>query len=265
MRTIAGLEYDERGQGTAVLTIHGAIISDSFAPMMEEPALAGYRMIRYRRRGYGASPSVSAEPSMSEQTADALAMLKELGISRTHVVGHSAGGPIAIQIAVDAPELVQSLTLLEPAIQTAPMAADFHKMLTPLVEMHHAGQSAKAVHLFMRSAVSRDWRERTESVLPGAADRAEEDATGTFDSDLPWLRRWDFDTVVSRVTQPVLYITGSISAPKVEPATALARAALPTAEFVVIDGADHALQMTDPAAVARPIAQFLDRQPVQER
>ena len=47
MRKIAGIEYDERGQGPAVLMIHGAIISDSFEPMMEEPALANYRLIRY--------------------------------------------------------------------------------------------------------------------------------------------------------------------------------------------------------------------------
>lgn len=265
MRRIAGLEYDERGHGPAVLLIHGAIISDSFAPMMAERALADYRLIRYRRRGYGASLVVSAEPRMAEQTADALALLKELDISHAHVVAHSGGGPIAIQIAVDAPELVQSLTLLEPALQTAPMAADFHEMLAPLVDMHHAGQSAKAVHLFMRSAISPDWRERTDSVLPGAAGRAEEDAAGTFDSDLPMIRHWDLDTAVHLVTQPVLYITGSISAPHVEPATNLARAALPSAEFVVIDGADHALQMTDPAGVARTIADFLDRQPVQER
>lgn len=259
MHEVAGLEYEERGNGTPVLLIHGAIIGDAFAPMMDEPALSGYRLIRYRRRGYGDSLPPSAAPRMEEQAADAIALLKELGVSRAHVVGHSGGGPIAVQLAVDAPDLVQSLVLLEPALQTAPMAGAFDEMVAPLVEMHRAGQSAKAVHLWMRSAsvAGSGWGQSIEQLLPGAAQQAEQDAAGTFEADLACLRHWDFEVVGSLVTQPVLYVVGSLSAPSQEPVRALVEAAVPTSTYAVVDDADHSLQMTRPAAVAHTIAEFL--------
>jgi pimeloyl-ACP methyl ester carboxylesterase len=43
-------------------------------------------------------------------------LLRELAIERAHIVGHSSGGLIALQLALDHPELVRSLALLEPAL-----------------------------------------------------------------------------------------------------------------------------------------------------
>jgi len=37
-----------------------------------------------------------------------------LGVGRAHVVGHSTGANIALQLALDRPEVVQTLALLEP-------------------------------------------------------------------------------------------------------------------------------------------------------
>ena len=39
-----------------------------------------------------------------------------LGIGCTHVVGHSSGGAIALQLALDTPDVVHTLTLLEAAL-----------------------------------------------------------------------------------------------------------------------------------------------------
>jgi hypothetical protein len=45
------IEFEVRGDGEPVLLIHGAIVADSFLPMMSQPAHAQYQLIRYRRRG----------------------------------------------------------------------------------------------------------------------------------------------------------------------------------------------------------------------
>ena len=55
MLKAAGLEYEISGSGEPVLFIHGGAIRDGDLPLMTEPALAGYMLIRYHRRGYGAS------------------------------------------------------------------------------------------------------------------------------------------------------------------------------------------------------------------
>lgn len=122
MKRARGLEYEVAGDGEAVIFIHDAIVADAFAPIMTEPALGGYRLIRYRRRGYGGSDAPTSPPSIEEHARDAQALLAHLGVTRAHVVGHSGGGPIAFQLTIDAPDMVRSLILLEPVLQTAAMA-----------------------------------------------------------------------------------------------------------------------------------------------
>jgi pimeloyl-ACP methyl ester carboxylesterase len=61
----------------------------------------------------GSSP-VDGSRLHARDAADCRALLGVLGIERAHVVGLSYSGPVALQLAVDAPEQVHSLTLLDP-------------------------------------------------------------------------------------------------------------------------------------------------------
>lgn len=263
MQRAHAVEYEARGEGDAVLCIHGAIIADSFAPLMEEAALADYRMIRYRRRGYGSSEPPADTPTVAEQVNDARVLLEHLQVPLAHVVAHSGGGPIAVQLALDTPAVVRSLVLVEPALQNAAMAAAFHEMITPLIEMHRAGESGKAVHLWMRPVAGSAWRNELEQQMPGIGERATADAAGSFEYDLEALRHWDFDEVgASQIAQPVLHIVGSRSAAGRQHVTDMFLAAVPHAEQVTIPDADHSLQMTRPGPVARVIAEFLGRHPI---
>jgi pimeloyl-ACP methyl ester carboxylesterase len=263
MQRAGAVEYDTKGEGEAILFIHGAIVADSFMPLMDEPTMAGYRLIRYRRRGYGKSDPPAGDPRIEEQAQDARDLLAHLNVTSAHVVAHSGGGPITIQLALDAPELVHSLVLLEAALQNAEWAAAFHDLITPLIEMHRAGESAKAVHLWMKSGGDPDWQRHIEANIPGARDTAVADAPGTFEYDLEAMRHWDFEAVgASRIRQPVLDIVGSRTAAARQPVTDMLHAAIPHAEMVTVQDSDHSLQMTKPAVVAQVIAEFLRRHPI---
>ena len=72
----------------------------------------------------------------------------------------------------------------------------------------------------------------------------------TFHIGLRALRWWDFDTVRERISQPCLLMVGSLSEARVERVTTMFRRAVPSSEFAVIEGADHAFAMTNPTAVA---------------
>jgi pimeloyl-ACP methyl ester carboxylesterase len=254
------LEYETAGRGDAVLFIHGAIIADSFAPIMREEALTGFQLIRYRRRGFGRSATPSEPPTIEEHARDAKALLLDLGVSEAHVVAHSGGGPIAVQLAIDDPDMVRSMVLLEPALMNATMAAGFHDMITPLIEMHAVRRSADAVDLWM-SAGNADWKALIEQRIPGAAAQAIADAAGTFDFDLRAMRVWDFDAVgASRISQPVLYVTGTRSGHRPNIAAMFQNAVQQTRAEAIPD-ADHIALMTDPSAVAAVVAVYLHRQP----
>jgi pimeloyl-ACP methyl ester carboxylesterase len=147
------LEVEARGTGEAVLLIHGGVIADAYAPLMAGPALTGrYRLITYHRRGYGRSGRPHEPTGIEEQAADARAVLHHLGVDRAHIVGHSYGGAIAFQLALDAADSVHTLVLLEPALMMVPSAQAFFDGVGPAVSMFEAGDTAAAIDVFLRGA-----------------------------------------------------------------------------------------------------------------
>ncbi|MGI8782941.1 MAG: alpha/beta fold hydrolase [Acidobacteriota bacterium] len=110
----AELEYETVGTGEPLILIHGVLIGDSFAPLLSEPALTSrYQVTNYHRRGYLASSPHSGPFSIAQQAADALAVIRRVAGGRAHVAGHSYGGLIALQLSLDTPGAVHSLSLLE--------------------------------------------------------------------------------------------------------------------------------------------------------
>src|SRR4029453_6491096 len=88
------VEYEIAGEGEPVLLIHGSLIADSFLPLMGETSLANYRLIRYRRRGFSGSSAHKGPCSIERQASDAAALLRQLGVRRAHIAGHSYGAII---------------------------------------------------------------------------------------------------------------------------------------------------------------------------
>src|SRR5688572_9980037 len=100
------LAYEAVGSGESVVCIHGAFVADTFRPLVAQPNLSGrYRLLTYHRRGYAAS-SLGGPATISQEARDCRALLDHLGVEQAHVVGHSYGGCVALQLALDAPDLV---------------------------------------------------------------------------------------------------------------------------------------------------------------
>jgi pimeloyl-ACP methyl ester carboxylesterase len=264
MRKAKGIEYEEHGQGEPVLLIHGAFISDALSLVAREPALAERnRVIWYRRRGYGGSEPGSAPFSIAEQARDAQALLAHLGVEQAHVVGHSGGGVIATELALQAPKLVRSLAVLEPAIFSPALAEAFPVMLEPAMEAYRSGNVGGAVDLFMDMvAPAPDWRGDLAKVLPAGPEQADNDAPVTFDAELADFAGWAFDGErASRLSGPVVYVWGSESGPLIEALRDHFLSLVPKAESVELPGVDHSMNTQNPKLVAGAIAEFLARQP----
>jgi pimeloyl-ACP methyl ester carboxylesterase len=265
MRKARGLEYEVQGDGEPVLLIHGALVADSFVPLMREAALTErHRLIRYRRSGHGGSDPVAAGGfGLGQQARDAAALLAHLGVERAHVVGHSGGGTIALQLALEAPGLVHSLVLLEPAVMADDVRAAFREAAAPVVGAYRSGDVARALDLWMSAVSAADWRSVVANDIPGAAEQAERDAATFFEVEFPSLPEWVFDPELTRrMPQPVLYVQGGESGPLFEAGKRFFHSLVPHSEKVVLPGVNHLMQMRDPKLVAAPIAEFLSRHPL---
>ena len=253
------LAYEVVGSGEAVLLVHGAHLADALQPLVAEPALARFQRIRYHRRGLGGStcPVEAGPTSVAVQAEDAAGLLDHVGVDRAHVVGHSWGGAIALELAAQYPTKVASLVLLEPALLTTPAGAAFVRAVAPLVERYEAGDAEGAVHGFLAMVGDRNWRATIEQTVPGGVAQAVKDAATFFEMELPG-PAWTFGPEqAAAITCPVLSVLGSRSSPLFVQSRQLLHAWFPACQDADIVGATHLLQMQAPRPVAKAIAAFL--------
>lgn len=103
------LYYEVEGDGFPLTLIHAGV---AHLRMWDEqvPEFAqSYRVIRYDTRGFGKTRSDDVEFS---NRADLAALLDHLGAERTHLLGISRGGSIALDFALEHPERVSALIIV---------------------------------------------------------------------------------------------------------------------------------------------------------
>lgn len=112
-RTVA-LRHEVRGSGPPVMLIAGTGYPGrtwQFEPFLAQLA-AQCTVITFDHRGVGGSPSTPDPYSTRQFAADALALLRALGVGPAYLVGHSMGGRVAQWMALDAPDQVAGLALV---------------------------------------------------------------------------------------------------------------------------------------------------------
>lgn len=108
---MTNLHYQSTGEGPAVVLLHSGVTDlRQWNPQWEDLSTR-FRAVRCDRRGWGRSPLPNTSASYSD-AADVVGLLDELGIERAALVGSSAGGVIAQQIASAWPARVTRLVLL---------------------------------------------------------------------------------------------------------------------------------------------------------
>jgi pimeloyl-ACP methyl ester carboxylesterase len=260
------LEYEMRGVGEPVLLID-MLIADCFVPLLSEPALADrYQLIRYHKRGWVGSSHAPPPVSFADHAADAAALLEQLGVRRAHIAGHSTGGSIGAQLALDHPEKVHTLTLLEPTLLSLPLGGAFLKAARPVFDAYASGDHSGAFAMFVAAASGLDWEEcraLLEERIPGVVTQSIKDADTVFGVELPALTEWTFGPdQAAAIRTPVLSVIGADTQPLWVEIAEFLRSSLPHVEERTIDSAGHLLQIQRPDPVAQAMAQFLTQNPI---
>ena len=260
------LAYTITGTGEPVVCIHGAFIADTFRPLLAEPRLSSrYQLITYHRRGYGGSSRAPGLTSIAQQAADCRALLAHVGVARAHVVGHSFGGIVALQLALDAPAVVHSLALIEPGLMVGASAEAYREALAQGGRRFREVGAAVVVDDFLEARCP-GYRERLERLLPGAFAQAVADAATWFESELPAQLAWRFALEEARqIAQPVLSVLGGESEALWDRFGETHRwilDSLPHAEGTVLLGTTHFPQIERPRSLAEALTAFFARHPL---
>jgi pimeloyl-ACP methyl ester carboxylesterase len=146
--------YEIYGEGTPLVLLHGGMLTIglNFAGMI--PTLAQrHQVIAVELQGHGRTADIDRAFTPAAFAADVVALLDHLGIDRAHVLGHSMGAAVTLELAVSHPGRVRSVVpvsatvrpdgmhedLLDPAKMATsdrlPTAADFAAMRAAYVEL----------------------------------------------------------------------------------------------------------------------------------
>jgi 2-hydroxy-6-oxonona-2,4-dienedioate hydrolase len=118
------IEYQDAGEGTPLLMIHGSGGGHDQGMAWARPLTAdGIRVIAMSRFGYLRTPR-PADASPEAQADAHVCLLDALGIDKAAIVGVSAGGPSAMQTAIRHPERVTALVLVVPIAYKPSAVAD---------------------------------------------------------------------------------------------------------------------------------------------
>jgi len=256
------IRYEVRGDGGGepVVFVHASPFVEWYGPLLDQ--LAGLTTLHFHRRPPQLPAGGFAPLTVAADAATCAGLLDHLGWGRAHVVGHSYGAIVALQLALDLPARVCTLMLLEPAARGVSASPATAAALEPVFAAYRDGDRERAIELFLGVVCGDGSRTELERMLPGASDTAIERADMFFQSEMPAVGGWRFGPAdAARITAPVLNVRGTDSAPRFVESSDLVQTWFPHAEQLRLADTGHFLMLQRPEEVAKGFLDFLARHP----
>jgi pimeloyl-ACP methyl ester carboxylesterase len=204
------LAYQLHGRGERVVLVHASPFVSWYGPLVEQ--LTGFSTLRYRRHLRRAADGGYRPLTVDEDAAICARLMEHVGWPAAHVVGHSYGALVALQLAIDAPERVGSVVLLEPAARGISSSAQIAAALGPVIAAYRSGDAPAAVDGFLRHVCGDGYRAVLDRAVPEAFGEALAEADLFFQAEMAAVQAFSFGPDdAGRVAQPVLNVLGAES------------------------------------------------------
>lgn len=239
----------------SVLLLHGLGVNGS-SWQLQVPALLerDYRVIAPDMRGFGESTYPGGKTTISGMSEDMVALLKSLQLGKVDLIGISMGGTIALRLALDHPELVRKLILVNTFAHLRPDSLSgwaYFAVRFCLVQVLGLHAQAKIVS---KRLFPKPEQESLRQVLISQIMQANPQGYRAA-----MLALWNFDVLdcLVNVNIPTLVITGDsdTTVPVKRQRQLVERISL--AQHVYIADAGHAVIIEKPDEFNRVMMQFL--------
>ena len=256
------VEYTEQGSGEPVLLLHSSASSGAQWRALAERLSDRFRVIAPDLYGYGATAAWSGRgPFGLEHEAQIVCALLGRTGEPAHLVGHSFGGAVALHVARTRPDLLSSLTVIEPVAfhllrghdetALAEISAVAASVASALVCGDYLGGIAGFVDYWSGPGA---WAGIPEEKRTGFAARLSKVALDFHATLNEPAALDDF----SEMALPTLLLQGERSPLPTRRICALLERALPDVQRTVIPGAGHMAPLTHRDAINALIAANLD-------
>jgi 3-oxoadipate enol-lactonase len=251
------IHYLERGRGEPLILIHG-LGSSGADWALQVPSLEGRcRLIVPDLPGSGHSDPLREGYSVEDMAAALWALCDHLGVGRVHVVGFSLGGAVGLEMALQRPERVTKLGLINSLATyrldhwSKWLEAALTLILIPLIGMRYASRLAA------RRLFPKPWQERLRqraAAAVSAVPAARYLGTGRA------LLKWSAIERLERLKAKALVIAAENDFTPLEEKRALAVQL--GADFMLVRGSRHGTPFDSVRATNEALLAFLNDQPL---
>ena len=274
------LAYVEEGLGEPVVFVHGIPTDYRAWNGQIGPFSSRYHVIAYSRRL--AQPNQNTldyeKSTIENNSADLVGLIEELGISPVHLVGHSYGGFASAFCASTKPQLIRTLTLIEPAISTillrnrksisqslgllfahpsiARSAARFQRgSLDPSLKAFRRGDFDKSLRLNLDGIMNRHGAFEKFPEPVRTMVKENERTVGELTAEVPVFGREE----ASKISASTLLIHGTESPAVLHAIVDRLGKAIPKSEISTIPGAAHFPHFEKPQEFNQLVLGFLSK------
>ena len=247
------LYYESTGSGEPVLFLHG-LGSSTLDWQRQIPAFAEkYRTIAMDVRGSARSSKPAGPYSVKQFAADAKALLDELRAAPAHIIGLSMGGMIAFQMAVDSPDSVRTLTIVnsgpEMILRTSEQKA--------AIEGRYAIVRTQGMRAMAKLIATPLFPKPEQAALRQLfEDHVAANDPEAYLASLSAINGWSVTDRIATIRCPVLIVASDQDYTPVE-WKRLYAAQIPGARVAVLEDSRHAAPLDQPEALNRAVLDFL--------
>jgi 3-oxoadipate enol-lactonase len=233
------------------------MLSNSLGTTLQlwEPQMAAltrfFRVIRYDRRGHGKSGTPPGPYSIADFGKDALAILDDLNIARTHWCGLSIGGAVGQWLAANAPERIDRLVLAD----TTCHVADPAPWLARIKTVTEKGLDAIADETMVRW-FTEEFRDREPQTVSRIRAMLTSTPAAGYAACCAALADLDLRDALPRIKAQTLVIAGRYDASAPLQMAATIRAGIPGASLTILDAA-HISNVEAPYGFNEALTGFL--------
>ncbi|MFB3819679.1 MAG: 3-oxoadipate enol-lactonase [Candidatus Methylomirabilales bacterium] len=253
-----GVKYTLNGPASAPVVTLGHSLATSLS--MWEPqvqALADrFRVLRYDARGHGGTDAPPGPYSLELLAEDASALLRALGVDRTHFVGLSLGGMIGQQLALSHPEQIRSLVLCDTASRMSPEARATWDDRIRTTERQ--GMEAH-VEPTLGRWLTPPFRERRPEVVERIRGLIRATSPAGYIGCCHAIKALDLAERLHDIRRPTLIIVGEEDPGTPVAASRVIHERIRDSQMVILPGASHLSNLEQPEAFNQALLAFLEK------
>jgi pimeloyl-ACP methyl ester carboxylesterase len=254
------LQYAEKGTetGAPVLFLHG--LSDSWHSFEKILPLlpADIHAFALTQRGHGGSDKTFTGYSVKDFALDVAAFIAKQNLKKVVLVGHSLGGVVAQQFALDNPDLIQAVVL----INTTPSFKSNPEMLAFQQQALQMGDSINLdfMEAFQKSTLAKPIDPAYFNTIVSEGMKT---PAAVFKAATNGIMEVNFTDRLKEVKKPVLIFWGDKDGICLRAQQDLMLQQLPDAKLIVYENTGHALHWEEPTRFAGDLLRFIRANTVQ--